>query len=390
MAYNVSMKIKYLLVLTPVCMLVACEGGDGDEVYTRPNSTPVVQISIADGLRTIVTSMEEQSELDLIVSASDTDGEVSRYQWQPEPVEQGALDQCAGVANFDIELAVDSLESACTQLANCAVTFEQQALVSGSNSPGAAINDTDIIFRVQSPELRAPVGVTYQLDTVDNDNGISSQQSTFCLIAINEAPEAVDDEFTVLEGQVLTVSSESSPVNLLTNDVQDDHISNTVLRVLPEPVQAPIYPTSFLLDSEGGFIYAASLIADQTTERVVDTFIYSITDGTHISNATVTVNVISINDPPELLQLIPSHEIVVGVEFEIDLSVYFADPEGSTLSFSISAVNLPASGTLSLSATGVLSGTAELIDVGTYTIEVLVSDGSALTTAELSVVVVES
>jgi len=385
------MTFKYLLVLTPVCILIACDGGgDGDGVYTKPNSTPVVQISIAEELKTFVTTMTEQSELDLIVSATDTDGEVNRYQWQPEPVEQGALDQCAEVANFDTELAVDSLEAACTSSANCAVTFEQQKPDDAANIPDVAISDTDVLFRVVSPELRAPVGVTYRLDTIDNDGGTNSRQSTFCLIAINEAPDAVDDIFTVLEGQVLTVPSDNSPINLLSNDVQDDHVSNTDLRVLPEPAQAPMLPTSFSLDSEGGFVYAAPLLADQTNGIATDTFVYSVTDGTHISNATVTVNVVAANDAPELVEPIPTVEISVGVEFETDLSVYFSDPEQSTLSFAIFSGALPVSGTLSLSTTGLLSGTAEPNDIGSYTIEVIVSDGSEQIKTELMINVVEN
>jgi len=256
----------------------------------------------------------------LTVIASDADGEVDRYRWRPEPIAQGGLDQCAGLASF--ELAADRLDAACTSEDDCAVTFEELQ----SDGEGAE-------FRVVAPELRAPIGVTYQLDAIDNEGGSGSQQSTFCIIAINEAPEAEDDSFSVLEGQVLTVTAQPGQVNLLTNDEQDDHISNRDLSVLTQPSIAPQLASSFSLQSDGGFTYAAGLLTDRTVESVVDTFVYSVTDGTHISNATVTVKVVAKNEPPEQIAPIPVQNIIAGIEFKSDLSEYFNDADGSTLSF---------------------------------------------------------
>jgi len=321
--------------------------------------------------------MNEQSSVTFSVIAADTDGRVSRYQWRPEPIAQGALDQCARFGSF--ELAVDRLDAACTSADDCAVTFEELQ----SDSEGAE-------FRVIAPELRAPIGVTYQLDAIDNDGGSGSQQSTFCLIAINEAPEAEDDSFTVLEGQVLTVTAEPGQINLLSNDVQDDHISNRDLSVLTQPSSAPQLSSSFSLQSDGGFTYVAGLLTDRTAESVVDTFVYSVTDGTHISNATVSVKVVAKNDPPEQIADIPVQKFVAGVEYQKDLSEYFNDAEGSTLSFAIAGGALPVSGALTLSADGMLSGTAELIDEGMYTIQIVASDGSERIAAEVEIEVVEN
>jgi len=372
MAYNKNMNVKNLLALSATSMLIAC--GWVDSTGRESNSAPVTKITFADGQRLDASKLNELGSLAFSVSAVDADGEVNRYEWQPEPTEQGALDQCAGVPDFNIDLAADSLENACPPTANCVVTIEQQP------SEGE-----DVEFLIKAPELRAPVGVTYQLNAIDNDGGTGTQQSTFCLIAINEAPDALDDSFTILEGQVLTVSAQSDPVHLLTNDVQDDHVSNNELRVLPTAETAPSLTSSFSLESDGGFTYASTLIADRSAESAIDTFVYSVTDGTHISSATVTINVVAKNDPPEQTAPIPMQEIVAGIEFENDLSQYFSDAEGSTLSFAISAGALPASGALTLSATGVLSGTPEVIDEGSYTIEIIASDGSEQTKADVSI-----
>lgn len=383
MAYNVQMIIKNLLVLCSVCMLVAC--GWVDSTGRESNSAPVAQISFADGPRTGASVMNELDSLELTVNATDADGEVSRYEWQPEPVEQGALTQCAEVADFEIRLAVNSLKEACTPTADCEVTFEQQQQDVGANE---AIINRDVVFQVESPELRAPVGVTYKLETIDNDGGVGTQLSTFCLVAINEAPDAEDDVYTVLEGQTLTVPSALSPLNLLSNDEQDDHVSNTDLRVLTEPAREPLLPVSFSLNSDGGFTYVAPILSAQSAQSVADTFVYSVTDGTHVSEATVTINIVATNDAPVQDEEIPLQKIVAGVEFETDLSDYFTDPEGGSLSFALSGGVLPASGAVSLSSAGVLSGTAGQIDVGSYIIEIIATDGSAQTRAELTIDVV--
>ncbi len=375
MAYNDKMIVKKLLVLAPLCILVACDWVDA--TGRESNSTPVTQIRFADGQSTEASVLNEESALTLSVSASDPDGEINRYQWRPQPLAQGDLNQCAGIAGFN--LAAESLDEACTSDTNCALTFEQLP----SDGEGAE-------FSIIAPQLRAPVGVTYQLDAVDNDGGTGSQRTTFCLIAINEAPDAQDDTFTVLEGQVLTVTTAPGQVHLLSNDVQDVHIANNPLSVLTQPVSAPMRASSFSLRSDGGFTYAAPILIDRASPRVVDTFVYSVTDGTHFSEATVSVNVVAENDPPELIAQIPLQEVTAGVEFESDLSAFFFDEEGTTLSFVVAEGTLPASGSLTLSPNGILSGTAELIDQGSYTIEIVASDGSEQTRANVNINVVEN
>jgi len=75
------------------------------------------------------------------------------------------------------------------------------------------------------PTLDASVGMRYGLTVADANGVLSRTEHTFCLIAENEAPIAVADTFVVVEGAVLTVTTDG--INLLSNDSDDTDVSNT-------------------------------------------------------------------------------------------------------------------------------------------------------------------
>jgi len=363
-------------LLAPLILLVGC--GWVDSTGRGSNSVPVAQISFADGQQSPVRVLNELETLLLQASSTDADGTVNQYAWSEEPVEEGALNQCAGQPDFDISIAADSLANACSERANCAVNIELQ--------PESGENDVQFLLTV--PELQAPVGVTYELTVTDNDGGIGTQRSTFCLIAINEAPTAQDDTYAVVEGDSLEVSAE---LGVLENDSDDEHVLNQTLVVLAEPLQAPTKASAFTLRSDGSFSYVPLPFTNNRVQSIEDTFEYFISDGVHDPvSATATINIVAINDAPELIEDIPELEAIAGIEFEADLTTYFEDPEGSALSFAIVGGSLPPSGGIVLAATGTLSGTPEPIDEGSYTIEVAVSDGSKGTTAEVTLIVAEN
>jgi len=363
-------------LLAPLILLAGC--GWVDSTGRGSNSVPVAQISFADGQQSPVRVLNELESLLLQASSTDADGTVNRYAWSEEPVEEGALNQCAGQPDFDISIAADSLADACSERANCAVNIELQ--------PESGENDVQFLLTV--PELQAPVGVTYELTVTDNDGGIGTQRSTFCFIAINEAPTAQDDTYAVVEGDSLEVSAE---LGVLENDSDDEHVLNQTLVVLAEPLQIPTRASAFTLRSDGSFSYVPLPFTNSRVQSIEDTFEYFISDGVHDPvSATATINIVAINDAPELIDDIPELEAIAGIEFEADLTDYFEDPEGSALSFAIVGGSLPPSGGIVLAATGTLSGTPESIDEGSYTIEVAVSDGSKGTTAEVTLFVAEN
>ncbi len=362
--------------LAPVVLLVGC--GWVDSTGRSSNSAPVAQISFADGEQSPVRVLNELDTLLLRASSSDEDGIVNQYEWSQEPVEQGALSQCAGQPDFDINIAAESLAAACSTRANCVVTIDLQA-ESGEN---------DVQFLLSVPELRAPVGVTYELTVTDNEGGVGTQRSTFCLIAINEAPTAQNDFYAVVEGDTLQVSPD---LGVLENDVDDEHVLNQTLVVLTESIELPSQASSFELRSDGSFTYVPLPFDDRRVQSVEDTFEYFISDGVHDPvSATATVNIVAFNDAPELLDDLPEFEAIAGIEFEADLTTYFEDPEGAVLSFAVVGGALPPSGGIVLAPNGILGGTPAAIDEGIYTIDVAVSDGSKGTTAALTFIVAEN
>ncbi len=367
--------MKIIVSFVPLCFLGAC--GWVDSTGRESNSTPVAQIRFDDGQQAEARQINELDSLRISASGSDPDGSISSYRWSDQPVEQGALDQCAVAPDFNMDIAANSLQEACAPAgSSCSLSIDRLADSAGDN----------VDFLITAPNLRAPVGVTYELTAIDNDGGIGSQRSTFCLIAINAAPDAENDTYTVLEGERLDVPAARG---VLANDSDDDHVQNGALTVSVTPKKAPTLASLFNLRNDGGFTYvplSVSLRSDAS-----DSFEYWVTDGVHEPvSATVNVRIVAKDDPPEQLDDIPDLEAVPGIPFEFDISPYFEDPEGSTLSFAIVGGSLPRSGALVLSSNGVLSGTAELFDEGSYTISVAASDGSGGVTATINLDVLEN
>lgn len=356
------MRAKTLLSFTSLCFLVAC--GWVDSTGRSSNSSPVTQISFDDGEAADTTQLNELSTRRVRASGTDADGSVVSYEWGSSPVAEGALGQCVKEdGDFDIDIAADTLQDACATALDCSLSIDRQA-----DSSGDAID-----FIISVPDLRAPVGVTYELTTTDNEGGVGVQRSTFCLIAINVAPDAVDDSFTVLEDGLLSVGG-APERNLLTNDIDDIHVLNKPLTVLTTPKTPPTRASAFTLRDDGGFEYVP-----EPTVRNSDTsdfFEYWITDGVHDPvSATATITIVAKDDPPEQIDEIPVLEAVPGVPFEFDLSPFFEDPEGSGLSFTLVGGALPQSGTVTLTTAGILGGTPALFDEGSYAFTIAASDG---------------
>jgi hypothetical protein len=117
-----------------------------------------------------------------------------------------------------------------------------------------------------------------------------------------------------------------------------------------------------------------------------DSFTFRASDGTVNSNtATVSITVNSVNDDPVLDEPIGPRNALENEPFRLDVSQYFSDADGDTLSYSIAG--LPASDNLVYDpATGVISGTPRIEDArdnDPYIILVTVSDPDGTTTSDL-------
>lgn len=83
------------------------------------------------------------------------------------------------------------------------------------------------------------------------------------------------------------------------------------------------------------------------------------------------------NAAPVLLQVIPDQSLLANTDSGIDVSTYFSDPEGSTLSYTF--VNLPVWATAA--ATGAITGAPGSSQVGTTAVTVYASDSTGAKTA---------
>jgi hypothetical protein len=349
---------RALLILALIALVLGC--GWVDSTGRQGNSLPESEIELEDGSVPIAIEVNEQSSIDLTVVGTDPDGDSLSWNWGEQPVNQGALSACASLENFPVDYMEQSLLAACADPQNCQVQFDEL-----SNA------DNRSVFRITTPQLRASIGLVYNLFAKDVTSSITNTAYTFCLAAINEAPQANDDFFSVLEGNQLVITG--AQVNLLSNDVDDDDISNQDLEVT-RAVKQPLAASVFELRADGGFTYAFA--GDDPITLIEDTFDYEITDGRSYSEATVTLRIVPRDDPPELISEIPMQSAIAGIDFESDISTYFLDPENSGLSFSVDEDDLPPSGGISISVDGVLSGTADENDEGRFTIPFSVSDGN--------------
>ena len=374
MLYNSGMRLSNLLLISlSATFLSACNWVDS--AGGGNNSSPVTEIVLEDGQSAGPLALVEKGTARIFARSTDTDGIVRNWQWSTAPTEQGDLSECSALAEYDSAIAVDSLESACALEASCQIQFDLQ-----SDTEGVAE------FTMVAPELNAPVGLRYQLTTIDNDGGRGTNEHVFCLLAVNDPPTAVDDNFTVLEGQTLVVTA--ADINLLSNDTDDGDVRNEPLQVDVAASSAPSLSRDFELQPDGGFTY--TLIIDNLVNDVSDSFEYSVTDGENTSTATANISIVATNEAPIANGTVSQIEEIAGIDFSFDFTDFFSDPEDSTLGFTVIDGSFPESGEITFSPLGILSGAAALIDVGEYEFNILVSDGVATTEAEVSLVILDN
>jgi hypothetical protein len=350
-----------------------------DSTGRQNNSNPETAILLDDAvIGGIAPVLQEESTAQITASGTDADGFVQSWRWSPLPVAEGNLDACRDAAGFPAALAVDNLLEACTSPGSCSVNFEEQA----TDQQGA----TEFVLTV--PKLRAPVGVTYELLATDNEGGSARNEYTFCLISINEAPEAVADVFTVLEGNTLVVTAGIDEIDLLSNDIDDEDITNRPLQVNTLAVRQPAAASVFELQSDGGFTYRYA--GGNLATDLSDIFEYEISDGVHMATASVTLRIVARDDEPDFFGPIPTLTAVAGIAFEANISGYFIDPEGAALTFEVVDGDLPPSGELALDTFGTLAGTAEADDVADYVFEVSASDGVQAATGSVPLSVIDN
>ena len=314
-------------------------------------------------------------------------GAGATFAWSEEPLEEGALDSCASLDDFRADIAATRFAEACTDPDDCTFELERVADEETDEEGGAEAPATGgpVLFALRVPPLKAPVGVRAELSVTAASGERTTNAYDFCLISINIAPDAVDDgPYVLREGETLTVSGDEAR-SLLANDTDDEDAANRPLEIDPVPRRAPTSSGAFSLGSDGGFSYTAR--EGGILDFASDSFVYAVSDGVHVSEATVSLRIEAGNGAPFVQSVPPPLEATVGVPFAFGLAGFFADPDDDPLRFSASGDELPSSGSLALSPDGVLAGTPIEEDIGDYLVTVVVSDGTRETRARIGLTV---
>ncbi|MGB3534156.1 MAG: DUF4347 domain-containing protein [Microcoleaceae cyanobacterium] len=220
-----------------------------------------------------------------------------------------------------------------------------------ANHTGEALNN-----KIQATTIQDP---TFQLN-LSNNNPETQTVSNYTTL-----------EDTALPIKILDISQDADENDTLSLTTVGSLVideSGEITEILPNTREG-----GTLEVSEDGKIITYTPTADFFGE---DTFFYVITDSQgSVANGEISVNVESVNDPPELISQIPDFaNIQPGQTFNLDISQYFTDADGDTLSYTASG--LPNG--LNINAeTNVISGVINNDIAGSLiTIEVIATDPS--------------
>jgi len=359
------------LCLCTAGLMASCDWVDSAGVQ---GTSPATQIAIDNELASDVIGIDEKTTATLTLARDTQSDPIPTFSFSSEPLAEGNLSLCEEISNYNAEFAADSLVQACTSIDDC--QFDIEMLPIEDDAQEAAFNMT-------VPSLRASVGLRYELSIDNGDGVISNNERTFCLLAVNEAPDANDDTFVVAEGATLNITP--STTNLLSNDTDDIDVTNLPLEIDAEALVEPTSAEFFELGTDGSFNYQSSLSA--LREDQFDSFEYELTDGLFTSTATVTIRIVTANQAPQQLEEpLPLQLATQGQPFNFSLGDFFVDPEGVDVRFSLSPGTPFALGSgFRLSSDGELSGTPTSADVGSYALLILASDGSSTSTANLAI-----
>ena len=320
------------------------------------------------------------------VHLSGTDGATRDWTW--ELIEEGDTERCESISGFDAQFAASTLNSACTQESQCAIEFEETVV--GENTE----------FNIDLPSLMAPVALTYRLSAFTEEGVSVERQQFLCAISVNEAPVAGDDTYRAVAGETRVVEAEDSD-SLLSNDQDDIDVRNQPLQVDTLAVKAPQFANVFTLGDDGGFTYEPISDAPFTDDgELVDSFVYSVSDGLHSASATATIRIVAENTAPTLTQSIPELQINLDADamdviiHSIDLSDFLNDVDNDPLTYTLMQDELSDGLSAEVDDEGMLSVSVDTDIYSDQSSEFLlgisVSDGLAAVETDLTLQIIQS
>jgi probable HAF family extracellular repeat protein/VCBS repeat-containing protein len=178
----------------------------------------------------------------------------------------------------------------------------------------------------------------------------------------NDAPTAMSDVYSVEEGGALFATAGGEPGGVLDNDLDPDGDA------MSATLTSGVSHGALQFDVDGSFVYQ-----HDGSETTSDEFSYIANDGIFVSNtATVQIQVIPVNDPPEITSTPPQS---ASQDVEYVYTVTTVDPDGQSVV--LTAVTLPSWLMFADNGdgSGVLSGTPGNADVGVHQVVIRASDG---------------
>lgn len=198
----------------------------------------------------------------------------------------------------------------------------------------------------------------------DNDSGMGLLDLVAAYNGLTEgAPPppdplvAVNDNYSLNEGATLTVAAPG----VLANDSGYATPPGAVL------VSGPSRATSFSLNADGSFRYTHN-----GSETTSDAFVYRVSNASGTVQATVSLTVNPVNDPPTITSS-PGTSATVGQPYSYDVNA--SDPDSATLTYSLTAS--PTGMTIN-ATTGLIQWTPQASQTGANSVTVRVTDQGGL------------
>lgn len=349
------------ITLISACGWVDSTGKQNSSVGGN-NTSNENTLGINDG--EIITINEQSS-----ISVQLNGGSANYRGWSWQPTENADLAQCASEDGFIYDYAKTSLGDACTDPDYCNIQITE---TSHNGVTG---------FELTVPQLRSSAALSYELSVTKPDGAFHTQAHTICAIAINEAPLANSDRYRVISDRSRFVAADDYNA-LLNNDYDDIDDRNAPLYLYPETIDPPRYADFLELYGDGSFLYRYNNEIELLPgEELFDSFTYQITDGVHISTASVSIAIVESNRAPRRDERIDDLYLELDDNGEaylyLDVYDYFSDRDGNSLQFFSTGGELFDSGKITLSEEGVLSGSVSVQEIGEYRMTIIATDGLA-------------
>ncbi|MCI0393414.1 MAG: tandem-95 repeat protein [Chloroflexi bacterium] len=229
------------------------------------------------------------------------------------------------------------------------------------------LNGMGTMTYTPDPDFNGVDSFSYTI--VDGQGGEDTASVTIAVNPVNDAPVAVDDSATTNEDNPVAVA-------VLANDSDVDGDSLTVASVTP-----PANGTA-VIQPDNRIVYTPT-----TNFNGPDSFTYTINDGQgSMDTATVTVNVLSVNDAPQAV----NDAVVTPEDTAVTMAVLDNDVDVDGDILTVTAVTTPARGTAAINPDNTITYTPSADYEGPDSFVYTISDGNGGTDTALVIITITS